>query len=136
MDNTQKRAEITKELTTARKYLVAVGILMVAMDLLFMYALRPEQYPTDLRNLALCIDAFVLGLFFALAYFVPKKPRFCMIAGLVLFWLIQLANAYDNPKALTQGVIMKILFTMALWKGLQSASKAQSLNRDLERVFE
>lgn len=136
MDNTQKRAELTRELNTARKYLVAVAILMVALDLLFMYVLRPAEYPTDIRNIALCIDAFVLGLFFALAYYVPKKPRFCMIAGLALFWVIQLANAYGDPKMLFKGIIMKVLFTMALWKGLQSASKAQVLRRDLEKVFE
>lgn len=33
-------------------------------------------------------------------------------------------------------MILKVLFTMALWKGLQSASKAQMLKRDLECVFE
>jgi hypothetical protein len=136
MDNAQTRAEISKELQTARKYLIAVGLLMVAMDLLMMYVLQKDQFTDQVRNIALAIDGAILAAFIALGIFLPKAPRFCMITGLVLFWAIQLVNAYDNPKALTQGIIMKVLFTMALVKGLQSASKATMLRKDLEKVFE
>jgi hypothetical protein len=136
MDNAQTRAEISKELQTARKYLIAVGLLMVAMDMLFMFVIQKDQYTDQVRNIALAIDGAILAVFIALGIFLPKAPRFCMITGLVLFWAIQLVNAYDNPKALTQGILMKVLFTMALVKGLQSASKATMLRKDLEKVFE
>jgi hypothetical protein len=111
MDNTQKQAEI-------------------------MYVLQKDQFTDELRNLALAIDAGVLAAFVTLGIFVPRKPRLCMITGLVLFWAIQLASAWDNPKALTQGIVVKVLFTLALWKGLQSASRAQSLSKELGKVFE
>ena len=136
MHDASKQAEMTKEIRTARSYLIGVGLLMVAMDLLFMYVLQKHQLTDEVRNIALAIDGVVLVVFITLGVFVHKKPRLCMITGLVLFWVIQLASAYDNPKALTQGIIVKILFTMALWKGLQSASRAQVLRRDLEKVFE
>ncbi|KAB2889806.1 MAG: hypothetical protein F9K40_19630 [Kofleriaceae bacterium] len=136
MNNPQTRAEMTKELKTARRYLIGVGILMFVMDLVIIQLVQRDQLEAWFRNVVLCIDLFVLGLFLALAYFVPRAPRFCLIAGLVLFWLLQLGAAYGDPSALYKGIIVKILFTMALWKGLQSASKAQLLKRDLERVFE
>jgi hypothetical protein len=136
MNNAEMRAEISKELKTARKYLIAVGILMFVMDLLIMYALQKDQITDEFRRLALIIDSVILAAFISLGLYVHKKPRFCLITGLILFWAIQLLNAYYNPKALTQGIIMKVLFTMALVKGLQSASKATVLRKDLERIFE
>lgn len=135
MENTEKRAELTKELRTARKYLAGVAILMFVVDMVMLMAQR-EQLTSDGRNLIIAIDSFILGLFFALAYFVPRAPRFCLGAGLVLFWLIQFVAAYGDWSQVYRGLIVKILFTMALWKGFQSASKAQSLSRDLARVFE
>jgi hypothetical protein len=136
MNNAEMRAEISKELKTARWYLIAVGILMFAMDLLIMYVLQKDQVTDEFRRLALIIDSVILAAFISLGLYVHKKPRFCLVTGLILFWAIQLLNAYDNPKALTQGIIMKVLFTMALVKGLQSASKATVLRKDLEKVFE
>jgi len=50
--------------------------------------------------------------------------------------LIQLAVAYSDWSQVFRGLIVKVLFTMALWKGFKSASRAQDLTRDLERVFE
>lgn len=137
MNNPDKRAEMTKELRSARNHLIIVGILMFLADVVLIQYLQREYFGADVRKILFCIDVLILGLFFALAYYVPRKPRLCLIAGLVLFWIIQVAGAYGDPKALfTKGIIVKVLFTMALWKGLQSASRAQSLKRDLERVFE
>jgi hypothetical protein len=136
MDNAQTRAAISKELSTARKYLIGVGILMFLMDLVIMYGLQKDQITDEWRHIALIIDSVILAAFVTLGIFVPKKPRLCMITGLVLFWAIQLLAAVNDPKALTQGILLKILFTMALWKGIQSASKAQMLRKDLEKVFE
>lgn len=136
MNDPRKEAEMSKELSTARRYLIGVGILMVMMDIGMMYGLQKDQFTDDVRRIALIFDGVILAAFIGLGIYVRKKPRFCLITGLILFWVIQLVGAYDNPKALGQGIIIKILFTMALWKGLQSASKAQVLRRDLERVFE
>jgi len=81
MDKTQTRAELTKEIRTARRYLVGVGILMFVVDMVLLMA-QADQMTTYGRNLIVAIDVLILGLFFALAYFVPRAPRFCLGAGL------------------------------------------------------
>lgn len=136
LNNAQLRAEMTKELRSARNALIVVGILMVLFDVLLIQILQRDMWDPTARNIVLCLDVFILGVFLGLAYYVPRKPRFCLVTGLVFFWAIQLVAAYGDPSALLKGVIVKVLFTLALVKGLQSAGKAQVMKRELERVFE
>jgi hypothetical protein len=136
MRDPTKQAELTKELKSARNYLFVVGLLMFAVDMLFIHVLQKDQLTPKFKNVVTAIDIAVLAAFVTLGLFVHKRPRLCLIAGLVLFWVIQLAGAYDNPKALTQGILLKVLFTMALVKGLRSAGRAQVLSRELGEVFE
>ncbi len=135
-DNAQLRAEMTKELRSARNALIVVGILMVVFDVLLIQILQRDAWDSTTRNIALSLDVFILGVFLGLAYYVPRKPRLCLTTGLIFFWAIQLFGAYDDPASLMKGIIVKVLFTLALVKGLQSAGKAQVMKRELERVFE
>lgn len=70
---TQQRAEITKELRTARRYLIGVGILMVMMDLAYLFVIYKDQSPPEVLRLALAIDAFILVAFTTLGILVPKS---------------------------------------------------------------
>jgi hypothetical protein len=136
MEDPRKRAEMTKELRTARTTLIAVGLLMFAIDMLMIHVLQEDVFTDEGKRLVMAIDAVVLGIFLVLAAFVRKKPRLCLTSGLVLFWALQLLAAVDNPRALTQGVVVKVLFTLALVNGIKSASRARVLQRELTEVFE
>jgi predicted MFS family arabinose efflux permease len=130
------RQELNAEIKKARGWLIAVGIIMFAMDMIFTFGVYADRLPQDWKTRIAILSSVILLVFLALAYFTAKKPRLCLILGLVVFWGIQLYNAVQDPRSLTQGLIIKIFFTLALVKGLQSASRAENLIKDLEEVFE
>jgi len=126
---------LNAELRKARGWLIGVGVLMFVIDMVMIHAIY--EVPMSYGGLQLTLmSGGVLAVFLVLAYFVKKKPRLCLSLGLVAFWGLQLYNASIDPSSLAKGIPIKILFTLALVKGLQSASRAETMIRDLEKVFE
>lgn len=136
MNDPTKQAEMSKELTTARRALLAVGIIMFVMDMIFIQGVYADRLAASDRNLLTAVSAGVLAIFVALFFFAKQRPRLCLSLGLVIFWGIQIFNMVEDPKAITQGILLKIFFTLALVKGLKSASRAEQLKRELEHVFD
>ncbi|MBT8492886.1 MAG: hypothetical protein KJO07_07475 [Deltaproteobacteria bacterium] len=128
------RQELNAEIRRARGWLIAVGVIMFAVDMIVTFGIGNVQ--AEWKTRIVVLSAIILAVFLALAYFTAKRPRLCLILGLVVFWGIQLFNATQDPRTLTQGLIIKIFFTLALVKGLQSASRAETLIKDMEKVFE
>ncbi|MCA9673507.1 MAG: hypothetical protein H6709_24065 [Kofleriaceae bacterium] len=131
-----QRAELNAELRKARGWLIAVGILMFVMDLLYLFVINKGAFDDDTIRMVVMISAGVMVAFFALAFFLSRAPKLCMILGLVLFWGIALFNVREDPSQITKGLLIKIFFTVALVRGLQNANRAEFLKKDLERVFE
>ncbi len=77
-----------------------------------------------------------MALFLTLYAFARSWPRLCLGLGLGLFWTINVVYIAYDPSMMLKGIVVKVVFTMALVKGLQSASRANVLQRDLARVFE
>jgi len=121
---------------SARLWLLGVGALMFIVDVAFIYSGSFDDLGPEARTFGLIVSGVVFVIFATLALFVPKKPRLCLILGLVVFWGIQLFNAIDDPTSLFNGIIVKILFTGALVKGLSAASEAETILADLEKTFE
>ncbi|HVK73884.1 MAG TPA: hypothetical protein VM734_11220 [Kofleriaceae bacterium] len=136
MQQDSRQLEMSKELTTARRALLAVGIIMFIMDMLVVHALQKDQLAPSDRNLISLLSLFVLGIFVGLYFFAKTRPRIALTLGLVIFWGIQIFNITQDPKAITQGIVLKIFFTLALVKGLKSAGRAEELKRQLGHVFE
>ncbi len=58
--------------------------------------------------------------------------------ALVAYWGLQFGVAAwtgDVTSLFTQGILIKIMFTAALIRGLKSANRAVMLQSELERVF-
>ena len=127
-------AQMNTELRRARTWLLVVGLLMFVMDLVIIYAM--DGVPPEAQQIGTAISAGVLAIFLALWWFTPKKPKLCLGLGLVVFWGIQILNAIDDPTMLYKGIIVKIFFTVALVKGLQSASRVEDLRARVAQVFE
>ena len=136
MDVIDKRALAAKELKTARNALLIVGIIMFAMDMIFIQGVYADRLPSDLKNKLTILSALLFAGFIALYVFSKQRPKLCLALGLVLFWGIQLYNISIDATSLRQGIVMKVLFTMALIKGLKAASHAEDLNAELGKVFE
>ena len=136
MQQDSRQLEMSKELTNARRALLAVGIIMFAMDLVVIHVLQKDQLAPSERNLITLLSLFILGIFVGLYFFAKSRPRIALTLGLVIFWGIQIFNITQAPKAITQGIVLKIFFTLALVKGLKSAGRAEELKRQLGDVFE
>ena len=131
------RAEMNKELRRARGWLLAVGLIMFLYDMAMVHlGDAGDRMNTTGKTVATVIDGLVLAIFVALWWFAKRKPRLCLTLGLVLYWAIQLLAAYGDPKTLFGGLILKIGFTVALVKGIQTAGRVELLRDQLVDVFE
>ena len=130
-------AEMNKELRRARGWLLAVGILMLILNLVGVYATKDsDAMPAAAKAIGALISGVIFAAFLALWWFAKRKPKLCLTLGLVLYWGLQIWNAFYDPSTLYQGIILKILFTGALVKGIQSAGRAEVLHEQVVKVFE
>ena len=139
-----KQAEMSRELKSARTWLIVVGIIQFVMDLLILHVLKMPTGLGDARDPALVsirneytiYAAVLFAAFVALWIFSKKKPKLCLILALVVFWGVHLWAMAQDPSNAYRGIIIKILFTAALIKGIKSASRSEELSRELGKVFE
>jgi hypothetical protein len=135
-----KQAELTDELRRARNWILGVGILMVIVDQIIFAVMVPSYAPEDLvreaRNTLFLIDGLVLAFFVGMYILAKHKPVMGCTLALLGFWAVQLYAAAQPGGSITQGILIKILFTMALVKGIKSASRAEQLQSELGKVFE
>ena len=67
-----------------------------------------------------------------------SQPKLACVLALVGYWGLQFGVAAwtgDITSLFTQGILIKIMFTAALIRGLKSANRAVMLQSELERVF-
>ena len=140
MEDAGKQLELTQELRRARNWILGVGILMVVVDQILFAVLVPAGAPEDLvskaRNQLFMIDGIVLAFFVGMYFLARVKPVIGCVLALIGFWGIQLWAASQDGGSITNGIIVKVLFTMALIKGIKSASRAEQLQSELGKVFE
>jgi hypothetical protein len=136
-----KREELTQELRRARMWILAVGIIMVVCDQIF-FAMQIPAGMSDhplvvaLRHKLMIADGLVLAFFIGMFFFAKFKPVLACVLALVAFWGLQIWAASGDASNLYKGIILKIGFTIALVKGIQSAARAQTLQSELGQVFE
>lgn len=140
MDDSAKRIELTQELRRARNWILGVGILMVVVDQIMFAVMVPRGADPDLvskvRNQLFLIDGLVLAFFVGMYFLARVKPVIGCVLALIGFWAIQLYAASQPGGSITQGIVIKILFTLALVRGIKSASRAEQLQSELGKVFE
>jgi hypothetical protein len=133
--NEAKKVELSAELRKARGWILAVGLIMFTMDMIMIYGVYGDRLPDEWKTKLTTYDAIILAYFVALWWFAQYKPKLCCILALVGFWGLHLYIATIDPDSLAKGIIMKVLFTIALINGLKSASRAENLKKELEEVF-
>lgn len=132
------KVELSKELRQARGWILGVGILMFAMDMLMTWVIHGKDYTQAGKMLATYIDLGVLAFFVAMFVLAARQPKLACVLALIGFWglYIVLYAITGKAEVLYGGFLIKILFTAALIRGLKSASRAAMLQKDLEKVFE
>jgi hypothetical protein len=129
-----KQVEMTTELRRARGWILGVGTVMLVFNLLAILVVNGDQLPDEVKNRA---TAYVLGIFvffLAMWWLAGWRPVLACVLALLGFWGLALYMTMDGGSIL-QGIVMKVLFTLALIRGIKSANRAEQLKRELAQVF-
>ena len=119
----------------ARNWILGVGISMFVIDQLTVQVWNGDALPTDWRLKFLLLDAVLLGIFIALYITARTRPLAACVTALCVFWALHLLVAVFDPTTLVNGIIVKILFTVALINGIRNANHAHKLQQELAEVF-
>jgi len=131
-----QRAELTKQLRSARGWILFVGVAAFAIEMFVIYILWNDRIDPTWRSQLTLYDAGILAYFIAMWWFAQYRPVLCCLLALAGFWALQAYLAAMNPETLAQGIVVKALFTIALIRGIQSATRAERLRRELGDVFD
>jgi hypothetical protein len=131
-----KQLEMTAELRKARTWIIAVGIIMFVIDMVVLNVLYGDRLPDAVKSRFMMYDVVILGFFVGMWVVAKYKPVVGCVLALCGFWALHLYVASQDPSSLSQGIIMKVLFTLALIRGIKSANRAEQLKRELAQVFD
>ncbi|CAN5480792.1 hypothetical protein BH11MYX1_BH11MYX1_23990 [soil metagenome] len=132
------KQELSDELRKARNWILGVGILMFVIDTIMIQGVYANRLPSEWKTKLLIVDLVILGVFVGLYVLARSQPKLACVLALVAYWGLQLGVAAwtgSVTSLFTQGIVIKIMFTMALVRGLKSANRAVLLQSELERVF-
>lgn len=129
-----KQVEMTTELRRARGWLLGVATVMLLYNLVAIHVVNGDTLPDAIKTRA---TAYMLGIsmfFLAMWWLAGRRPVVACVLALLGFWGLALYMTTDGSSIL-QGIVMKVLFTLALIRGIKSASRAEQLRRELAQVF-
>jgi hypothetical protein len=106
------------------------------VEMFVIYVLWNDQIDPDWRNRLTLLDCAILAYFVALWWYAQHRPVLSCALALVGFWTEHILLAMKDPQTLGQLLVVKVLFTIALIKGIGSAIRAERLRRQLGRVFD
>jgi hypothetical protein len=127
--------ECTRELRKARTCILLVGIANFVIELFVLYVIWADRVDPTWRLQLTIIDASILAFFVVLAVLVRRWPVPSCVVALAGFWTGHIYLAIQQPSTLEQMFVLKVLYTIVLLKGIQSAVRAQRLQRAIQRVF-
>jgi hypothetical protein len=138
-----KQAEMSRELKSARTWLLVVTLLQLAVGVVQLYVMKLPNgladAPPELAwlktklTIATFVPAAIMG---GLWLYSKQKPKLCLILALITFWTVHLWWMAQDSGNAYRGILIKILFTLALIKGIRSASRSEELSKELGKVFE
>jgi hypothetical protein len=135
MEATDQRTELTRQLRRARSWILFVGLAGFAVEMFVLFVWWHDRIAPAWRDRLALYDAAILACFLALWWFAQRRPVLCCVLALAGFWALQIFLAVVEPGSLAQLFIVKVLFTIALIKAIQSATRAERLRRELGAVF-
>lgn len=130
-----KQVEMTTELRRARGWILGVGVVMFGFNMLSLYVVNAALFPAEVKARAALVLLGILAFFVAMWLLAGRRPVLACVLALCGFWglCVFLAVAYGT--SVLDGMVMKVLFTLALIRGIKNASRAEELKRELAQVF-
>lgn len=125
-----QKSEVEKQITEAR--LQVAGIppdelderIKAATGMTFQEAIDHDR---GMVNMLLVINLVLAGAYVVLWWWAKTKPLPAAVIALLLFITTHVVNAVVEPSSIVQGVLVKILFTLALVRAITAASEERKL---------
>jgi len=116
---------LKKKIRSAGITLYVVAGFFLLSGLVYFFINKAE----DSASALLITNAVVAVIFLLLGAWAEKKPLASIISGLVLYVLVQLMAAIEDPVSIFKGLIAKIIIISYLIKGLVSALEAEKIKK-------
>ncbi|HZY37963.1 MAG TPA: zinc ribbon domain-containing protein [Mucilaginibacter sp.] len=85
----------------------------------------------DTKNTLLIINTILSAINVGLGFWARKKPLPAIIAGLSLFVLVFIVNAFADPAYIVKGMLFKIIILVFFITGIRSAIEAEKIKKEL-----
>lgn len=126
----QISATVTPALDAARKWILAIGVLYLVSQVVMALMMRREL-TSDGFKILIAIGAGLFVLHLGLWFWARKAPFAAAVVALVAFITLQLVGAVLDPSSLYKGLIIKVLFVVALTRAVRAGLEAQRMRRKL-----
>jgi hypothetical protein len=119
--------QLKKKVKSAKNTLIAISVMSVIGGIVF--GIKAESY------LVLGIMLVVAGIFFGLSVYCKKKPLPALLTGTLLYLTLLILDAFADPTTIYQGIIVKAIILVFLFKGISSANEAKNLMKRYANEF-
>lgn len=128
--------QLDKQARSARNVMLAIGILQVLLAgiLAAVAAGGAGNTPAEQQTFVImAISVGVVGvIFIGLGLWARRSPLAASVVGLVLYLSIIAADAVANPATLASGIVIKVIFILALAKAVSAGVKHRSLRLQMK----
>jgi MFS superfamily sulfate permease-like transporter len=125
-----QKAEVEKQIDQAR--IQVAGIPPDQLDERFKAATgmtwqEAIDHDRGMVNMLLAVNLVLGALYLVLWWWAKTKPLPAAVIALLLFITIHVINAVMQPESIYQGILVKILFTLALVRAITAANEERHL---------
>lgn len=121
--------ELEPKLRQARGWILAVGIIYVVSAVMQVTLLADRMAHDDVA-FVLALNAGLCVVHLGLWWWARTAPFAAAVVALVLFVTLQIVELALDPSSIGRGVIIKVLFLVALIQAVRAGVEVQRLRRD------
>ena len=120
-------------LRKARGWILAVGILYLINLAIFWFQTRHAMFLPIVKGWLIAIAALAL-IQFGLWWWARREPFAAAVVALAMFVTLQTVQLVLEPKSLFNGIVVKILFIMALVQALSAGLAVRRMRVEAARI--
>lgn len=120
----EKQAEEhRKVIKQARNMLFIIAGLQLVFSVVLTYINKEDED----KGIEQIFGGVVAAIYVGLGFWAGKKPYVALIVSLVLYCLLIVLGAINDPATLAKGMIMRVAIIIALVKGIRKAKSLEEL---------
>ena len=120
----EKQAEEHRKVVKQARNMLFI---IAGLQLVFSVVLTFINKENEDNGIELIFGGVVAAIYVGLGFWAGKKPYVALIVSLVLYCLLIVLGAINDPSTIAKGVIIKMAIIIALVKGIRKAKSLQEL---------